>query len=407
MRILMVSDTYLPQINGVATSIYLSKKYLEMRGHEVFIIAPVAPENDERILVVPGVPFLLEKQHRVVFANHLKMVEFAEKNSIDVIHSHDPLALGIRALKIQRTLKLPHIHTYHTLLTEYRHYVPPPLTPDRKTVEEFSRWFCDKVNIVIAPTEEIKNELIRYKVQRPIEVLPTGIDTQEFSKPPKLDVRQTYNIPRDALVLMYAGRLSKEKNLEFLFRVVGRYIRENLQAWFLVVGDGPERKELENLAEELGISKKTVFTGYVPHKEIKEYYKASDLFVFSSLTETQGLVVLEALASGTPVVAIAYKGIANVLVNGEGAITTGINEDEFYNAVVKAIDEKEVLSKKGIEYVEKYWSMNKMADKLEEIYSKAIDEGYIDFQMPTIINSSLLLRINALFKKLIYRSENR
>ncbi|MFN6991826.1 MAG: glycosyltransferase [Fervidobacterium sp.] len=405
MRILMVSDTYLPQINGVATSIYLSKKYLEMRGHEVFIIAPVAPENDEKILVVPGVPFLLEKQHRVVFANHLKMVEFAEKNSIDIIHSHDPLALGIRALKIQRVLKLPHVHTYHTLLTEYRHYVPPPLTPDRKTVEEFSRWFCDKVNIVIAPTEEIKNELIKYKVQRPIEVLPTGIDTQEFSKPPTLDVRHIYNIPKDAIVLMYAGRLSKEKNLEFLFRVVGRYLKEHLQGWFLVVGDGPERKELEELAEELGITQRTVFTGYVPHKEIKEYYKASDLFVFSSLTETQGLVVLEALASGTPVVAIAYKGIANVLVNGEGAVTTGINEDEFYNAIVKAIDEKEVLSKKGIEYVEKYWSMNKMADRLEEIYSKAIDEGYIDFRMPTIINSSLLLRINALFKKLTDRSE--
>lgn len=173
------------------------------------------------------------------------------------------------------------------------------------------------------------------------------------------------------------------------------------QIWFLIVGDGPERKELERYFEEEGLSNRVIFTGYVPHKEIKDYYKAADLFVFASLTETQGLVVLEALASGTPVVAIAYKGIANVLVNGEGAITTGINEEEFYDAIAKALEEKEFLSVKGIEYVEKHWSMNTMAERLEKIYSKAIAEGYIDFHMPSIINTSLQLKISRLFKKFL------
>jgi len=125
------------------------------------------------------------------------------------------------------------------------------------------------------------------------------------------------------------------------------------------------------------------------------------LFVFASLTETQGLVVLESLASGTPVVAIAYKGIANVLVNGEGAITTGINEEEFYHAIRIALERREELSKKGIEYVEKYWSMNTMADKLEKIYQTAIQQGFIDFTMPSIINTSLQMKLNAIFKKLI------
>jgi len=117
------------------------------------------------------------------------------------------------------------------------------------------------------------------------------------------------------------------------------------------------------------------------------------------LTETQGLVVLEALASGTPVVAIAYKGVANVLVNGEGAITTGIDEEEFYSAIKSAIENKEQLSRRGIEYVEKHWSMNSMVDKLEKIYESAINEGYIDFSMPSIINTSLQMKINALFKR--------
>lgn len=214
----MISDTYIPQINGVATSIYLSKKYLEMRGHQVYIVAPVAPEDDKSVLVVPGMPFLLEKQHRVVFANHIKILEFALEHKIDVLHSHDPLALGIRALKVQKDLKLPHVHTYHTLLTEYRHYVPPPLTPDRRSVEEFSRWFCNKVNTVIAPTKEIKDELISYGVERPIEVLPTGIDTIDFSKPAQRDIRAEYNIPNDAILLMYAGRLAKEKKFRIPFK---------------------------------------------------------------------------------------------------------------------------------------------------------------------------------------------
>ncbi|WP_448375184.1 glycosyltransferase family 4 protein [Fervidobacterium sp.] len=401
MRILMVSDTYLPQINGVATSIYLSKKYLEMRGHEVYVVAPVKPDEEERVLVVPGIPFLMEKQHKVVFANHVKILEYALQHKIDIIHSHDPMALGMRALKVQKDLKLPHVHTYHTLLTEYRHYVPPPFTPDRRTVEEFSRWFCNKVNIVIAPTEEIKNELINYGVQRPIEVLPTGIDTLEFAKPPKRDIRKEYDIPDSAKLLMYAGRLAKEKNLEFLSKVVSRYMHKESDVWFLIVGDGPERKELEKFFENEGLTDRTIFTGYVPHKEIKDYYKASDLFVFASLTETQGLVVLEALASGTPVVAIAYKGIANVLVNGEGAITTRIDEEEFYNAIEGALTKQKELSKKGIEYVEKNWSMNAMTDKLEKIYESAIKEGYIDFSMPSIINTSLQMKISALFKRFI------
>lgn len=401
MRILMISDTYLPQINGVATSIYLSKKYLEMRGHEVFIVAPVKPEGEEKILLVPGIPFLLEKQHKVVFANHIKIIEFALENKIEIIHSHDPMALGMRALKVQKDLKLPHVHTYHTLLTEYRHYVPPPFTPDRRTVEEFSKWFCNKVNIVIAPTEEIKQELISYGVQRPIEVVPTGIDTIEFSQPPRKDIRKEYGIPHDSILLMYAGRLAKEKNLEFLSKVVSRYMHENSNVWFLIVGDGPERKALESFFEDEGLIGRTIFTGYIPHKEMRDYYKAADLFVFASLTETQGLVVLESLASGTPVVAIAYKGIANVLVNGEGAITTGINEEEFYHAIRIALERREELSKKGIEYVEKYWSMNTMADKLEKIYQTAIQQGFINFTMPSIINTSLQMKLNAIFKKLI------
>uniref|UniRef100_A0A7C4WA88 Glycosyltransferase family 4 protein n=1 Tax=Fervidobacterium thailandense TaxID=1008305 RepID=A0A7C4WA88_9BACT len=405
MRILMVSDTYLPQINGVATSIYLSKKYLEMKGHKVYIVAPVKPDNDPDVLTIPGITFPFEKQHKVVFANHLKILEFAKEKGIELIHSHDPLALGIRALKVQREMKVPHVHTYHTLLTEYRHYIPPPFTPDRKTVEEFSKWFCNKVNIVVAPTLEIKSELLRYGVERPIEIIPTGIDTAEFSKPQKRDIRTEFGIPKDALLLMYAGRLAKEKNLEFLCGVVARAMETEPRIWFMLVGDGPERKALEEFFERKRLFQRVVFTGYVPHKEIADFYKASDLFVFASLTETQGLVVLEALASGTPVVAIAYKGVANVLRNGEGALTTGINEEEFYQAIFRALSNREELSQKGKVYVEKYWSMNAIVKRLEAVYFKALESGFVDFEMPSVISTSLQLKLTKLFKKFLALGE--
>lgn len=401
MNVLMVSDTYLPQINGVATSIYLFKKYLELRGHNVYVVAPVKPEWDDRVLVVPGVSFPFEKQHKIVFANHLKIIDFAKANGVELIHSHDPLALGIRALKVQKDLKLPHVHTYHTLLTEYRHYVPPPFTPDRKSVEEFSKWFCNKVNVVISPTEEIKAELLRYGVTQPIHVIPTGIDTVEFAKPPMKDVRRVYNIPPDATVLMYAGRIAKEKNLDFLASVVAEAMAGSTEMWFLVVGDGPERRSLQSFFDDRGLSGRVVFTGYVPHREIGDYYKASELFVFSSLTETQGLVVLEALACGTPVVAIAYKGVANVLKNGEGAITTGQDRDEFLRAIFEALDKREVLSRRGIEYVENHWSMNTMVRKLEKAYEEALEGGFVDFFMPSIISTSFQVKLSNLFRRIV------
>ncbi len=397
----MISDTYLPQVNGVATSIYLFKKYLEVRGHDVYVVAPVKPDDDSKVLKLPGITFLMEKQHKIVFAQHLKIIEFAEKNGIEIVHSHDPLALGIRALKVQKALGIPHVHTYHTLLTEYRHYVPPPFRPDRKTIEEFSKWFCNKVNTVIAPTQEIKDELIKYGVERPIHILPTGIDTVEFSEPAEVDIREVYNIPEDVFLLMYAGRLAKEKNLTFLSRVVAKYMKEREDVWFLIVGDGPERKSLISYFEDEGLIKRCVFTGYVPHSQIKDYYKASDLFVFASVTETQGLVVLESLAAGTPVVAIAQKGIANVLVNGEGAYTVAEeNEEEFLNAIVRAVNDIEILKVKAPIYVENNWSMNKMVDKLIEIYEIVKKEGYFDIEIPSVFNTSILMKLNTLFKKI-------
>lgn len=381
MKIAMFTDTYVPQINGVATSVHIFRKYLEKRGHEVYIVAPVGPDDDECVLKVKGVTWPTEKQHKIAIAFSGKLRNFVKERKIEILHSHDPFVLGFRALKMQKEFSLPHVHTYHTLLVEYRHYIPKPFTPSKKMVADFSAWFCNMVNSVIAPTEEIKKELLSYGVKRRIYVIPTGIDTETFSKP-KRNIRKKLNL-EGKKVLLYVGRLAKEKNVYFLLEVMKK-MEKNVV--LLMVGGGPEKEKLEEKAREEDLN--IIFTGYVPREELVDYYHAADVFVFSSLTETQGLVVLESLSAGTPVVAIARKGIKNVLENGKGALLIDEENVHVFSEKVKMLlqDEKllEKMKEAGKKYVLEKWAMDVMVERLEKVYEEAIKEGKIEVSIPVI-----------------------
>jgi len=381
MKIAMFTDTYVPQINGVATSVHIFRKYLEKRGHEVYIVAPVGPDDDECVLKVKGVTWPTEKQHKIAIAFSGKLRNFVKERKIEILHSHDPFVLGFRALKMQKEFSLPHVHTYHTLLVEYRHYIPKPFTPSKKMVADFSAWFCNMVNSVIAPTEEIKKELLSYGVKRRIYVIPTGIDTETFSKP-KRNIRKKLNL-EGKKVLLYVGRLAKEKNVYFLLEVMKK-MEKNVV--LLMVGGGPEKEKLEEKAREEDLN--IIFTGYIPREELVDYYHAADVFVFASLTETQGLVVLESLSAGTPVVAIARKGIKNVLENGKGALLIDEENVHVFSEKVKMLlqDEKllEKMKEAGKKYVLEKWAMDVMVERLEKVYEEAIKEGKIEVSIPVI-----------------------
>jgi glycosyltransferase involved in cell wall biosynthesis len=393
MNIGMFSDTYAPQVNGVATSIRLYKKKLTERGHRVFVVAPSAPENEKDVLVVKSIPFPSERQHRISIASTRKILDFVRKEEIQVVHSHSPFFMGFKALKVQEELKLPHVHTYHTLLPEYRHYIPKPFTPSKKMVEHFSAWFCNLVNVVIAPTEDIKAELESYGVKRPIRVLPTGIEVERFESAEAGDLRKKLGL-EGKKVLLYVGRIAKEKNVDFLLRIFEKLNSPDL--FFVMVGDGPERKEVEEIAKEKKLN--LIVTGYVDHEEIPEYYKLGDVFVFASKTETQGLVLLEALASGLPVVALKWKGVKDVLKGCEGAILLDEENEEVFAKTLREILTntrlKNELSRKGREFVKREWSVERFVGKLEEIYMEAIEEG------PLEINASLMIKEFVKFEKL-------
>ncbi|MDK2884081.1 glycosyltransferase family 4 protein [Pseudothermotoga sp.] len=386
MKIAMFTDSYLPQTNGVATSVYLYKRALERMGHEVYIVSPIGPK-DETVLVLGGIQFKWEKNLIIPSSGRiLPIIDFVKKKQIDVIHSHAPFALGFRALIVQRRLFLPHVHTYHTLLVEYRHYIPRPLTPSAKSVEEFSSWFCNMTNQVIAPTEKIKLELLRYGVTKPVHVVPTGIDVELFEKPNDFDIKKRHSIQPKAKVLLFVGRLAKEKNVTFILRVFKILLEKKYDVHLIVVGDGPERNALQQLAKDIKVDHRVIFTGCMPRTELANYYRQADLFVFGSQTETQGLVVLEALAASTPVVAVAKMGIADVLKEGKGALLTKeASTTEFVEKVEQILSDESLAEKlrlEGKKYILHYWSIDSKAKLIGKIYETAVEEGacFSDFK---------------------------
>ncbi len=376
MNIGMFTDTYLPQINGVATSVSLFKRYLEALGHKVYVFAPCKPESEERAYMVPSFPFLFQMEHKIALPQFFEFDKILKDLRLDILHSHAPFSMGFFAMKIQRKYSIPHVHTYHTLLSEYRHYIPAPLRPDKNSVEKFSAYFCNQMDGVIAPTKEIKNGLIGYGVEREIYILPTGVDMESFDGSPTIDVRKVLNIPEKSRILITVGRIAKEKNFEFIVKVFEHLYKEYKDIFLVIVGDGPQRKELEHYVKTHNIGDRVRFTGYIKRKHLVDYYKSSYLFVFASHTETQGLVLLEAMAASIPVVAIGDMGVLDVIEDGNGGILIyQENMEKFIAGVRKMLDDDEYyaeMSRKARRYVMGHWSMTVMAGRLEEIYEDVI-----------------------------------
>ncbi|BBJ28894.1 glycosyltransferase family 4 protein [Athalassotoga saccharophila] len=376
MNVGMMTDTYIPQINGVATSVHLFKNYLEGMGDKVYVFAPVVPNEEPNTFKVSGLKFFFEPQHRFAVPLSQKILKISSKINLDILHSHAPFSMGFQAIRLSEKIGIPHVHTYHTLLTEYRHYLPMPLRPTENAVKEFSMWFCNMVDAVIAPTQKIKEELEDYGVKVPIYTLPTGIDVKNFQRSLRYSIREKHGIPHDDKIVLFVGRIAKEKNIFFILEAFLELRKRIKNATLVLVGDGPEKIEIMHRANQLGIRDKIVFTGYLPRDEIIEYYRQSDIFAFASVTETQGLVVLEALAAGLPVVAVAKEGVGDVLVGGKGCFLV----DEpvvkpFVDNMEKILKDDALrmrLSDEGLNYVNQYWSMDTMAVKLRGIYQETL-----------------------------------
>lgn len=372
------TDTYMPQINGVATLLPILDRLLTRQGHRVYTFAPSYHRRrwsteGERVFRFPALKFFYHKESRVTIPYHREAWRAFQE--LDVIHSHTPFSLGILAIRVSRKYEIPHIHTYHTLFTEYLHYLPRYLRPTPAIVGKISAAFCNRCDAVTVPSNPMRGELQSYGITAPIHTLPFGMDLECFAGPPQLDVRKELKLSKDERLLLCAGRLSREKNVSFLLRALQRMLPRLKTLKLVIVGDGPARQELEREASQLGISQNIIFAGYLPWTTLIDYYKSADLFVYASKTEAQGIVFVEALTSGLPVVAIGAMGALEAVDHGVNGLLLKEDEDEFARAVVQLLgDEKRMAQMRSaaIERAEKT-SIQHSLETLLGLYHQLID----------------------------------
>lgn len=376
MKIGIFTDTYTPQINGVVTVVKLMARELTKLGHQVFIFGPSHPdqgsekEKEGQVYRFPSFKFIFQGEYRVVIPYQRQA--FSVFSQLDIIHSHDPFSMGLLAMRASKKHDIPHIHHYHTLFTEYRHYLPKIIRPSRRMAERISAAFCNRCQAIITPSRQMKAKLEKYGVNKPIFTLPFGVDISEFEKEIKWNIREELHLADKEALLLHSGRLAKEKNLKFLLRAFKEMLKQRGQMRLVLTGGGPEREELENYAAELGIKDKVIFTGYVDWEKLIDLYKVADLFIFASKTETQGIVLVEAMAAGTPVVAISEMGVLEIVKDGETGILAKEDEEEFAKAVLELLEDRERLKVMGEKAKEYAYSMSAQncSKELLEIYAQ-------------------------------------
>ncbi|QJE97766.1 glycosyltransferase [Luteolibacter luteus] len=322
MRIAMFTNTYLPHVGGVARSVKTLEDACRRFGHEVKVVAPEfdGAEVSEDVLRVPAI----QKFNGSDFCVRLPMPnvirDFIEDFGPDVIHSHHPFLLGDAALRESWKMQVPILFTHHTLYERYTHYVPLDSLALKRMAIQLATEYCNLCDQVIAPSDSIAKLLHDRMVITPIRSIPTGIDTENFAAGDGPRFRQSAGIPLEARVIGHVGRLAREKNLIFLCEAVALRLKGDPQSLFLVVGDGDAREEMVGIFEKAGCGKQVHFAGKKSGQELADAYAAMDWFVFASQTETQGIVLAEAMAAGKPVVALDGPGVREIVEDGANGI---------------------------------------------------------------------------------------
>lgn len=329
MRIGLFSDTYTPDINGVVSSIVTLQKELEKRGHEVFVItnhkAFLTTQREGNVLRLPGLELKWLYGYKLTTPYHFSARDEIRKMNLDVIHVHTEFGVGMFARIVAKYLNIPVVSTYHTMYEDYTHYINRFAIDEvevisKKFVTSFSRMISDNVHAVIAPSEKTKETLLKYGVKTPIYVIPTGLELEQFDqnridKEKVLKLRAEYGLSKEDHVITFIGRIAKEKSIEIPLEGF-RYISDP-HTKLMIVGGGPQLEELKALAKQYHIEDKVIFTGPKPRTEIPLYYAIADAFVSASLTETQGMTFIEALASQLPVFARADEVLTDLVIEGE------------------------------------------------------------------------------------------
>ena len=383
LNIAFFCDAYKPTCSGVAVSVETTAQELRARGHRVTIYAPRYndyEEHDPNVIRFPAGHWFRARDFPVAWpllprASVRTGTRFRRAN-YDIVHSHSPFTIGTTGARWARRNGTPVVFTFHTLYHRYLHYVPAPSAWTRSYIVWWVRQYCRLCDRIIAPSRAVAQVVSHLAPDISRSIIPTGVDVARFAGGNRTALREPLKITNDQVVLLYVGRLVREKNLEFLLRSVAPLLRQSSTRCVLIlVGGGPALDFLRELSHDLGIADKMVFTGFVPPEKTPDYYAASDVFVFASRTETQGVSIAEALAAGLPCVVVGAMGAAEAVTNGVDGIVVPPREDAFRDAVAQLLsneDLRQTMSRKARE-LSPSLSQSRSVDALLELYRSVIN----------------------------------
>jgi len=381
MHVLMVSDVFFPRVNGVSTSIQTFARSFLKLGHSVALIAPDYPNSQPaefEIIRIHSMRLPFDPEDRLMSLRAIKrLVPRLRDRGFDLIHIQTPFVAHYAGRYLGRELSLPTVVSYHTFFEAYfEKYLPwVPSSWLRSVARLYSRRQCNEVDGVISPSHPMLERLREYGVTTRAEVIPTGLPLEQFRLQDDNGFRQRYGLDADDFVMLFVGRVAFEKNIEFLMSMFGRVRRRFDKVKLVVAGEGPALASLKKRALEIRLERDILFIGYLDRSSaLMHCYQACDLFVFASETETQGLVLLEAMACGLPAVSTASMGTKDVLREGQGCLIAPSEEQAFAERVVSLLEDPartRELAETGLDYV-RQWSTEAKAGEMLEFYQQTI-----------------------------------
>lgn len=388
MKIAFFTDTYHPQINGVVTAIDDFVKELGKLGHEVHIFCPKDKDFKPSTHVhgLPSVKFHPYPEYRIGLPSH-NIVNTIKQIKPDIIHIHTPASVGLMGLAIAKSLRLPVVVHYHTLISEYLRYFTPGTSIkaikniDTAIVNKYTKWFYNQSNLTIVPSMVMEEYLKKIGVSAPIKVIPNGVEILPLKKKPHNKVP----------IILHVGRICREKRIDVVVHAFAEILKDR-DAKLIITSKGPSENDLKSLVHKMGLEDKVIFTGYISEKEKRELYRKADIFAFASITETQGLVVLEAMVAGTPVVAARGGGTLDYVKDGDtGLLFEEGDYKELARNVKSLLDDRSLrngIVKSGLKMV-KGLSVKDAAKKLENGY-KTLEDEKISIIIPTYLEEKYI-----------------
>ena len=384
MNILFISDVFFPRVNGVSTSINTFATELKALGHQVTLIAPSYTDEDKQeewIVRVPSHKIYFDPEDRLMKFGKLKaLLPWIREQHFDIIHIHTPFTAHYVGIHFGKKLDIPVVETYHTFFEDYLHHYLPfiPQFISRKLARTISRRQCNAVDGIVSPSKPMLDVLKEYGIKTPADVVATGLDASSFASVDGEHFRISHDIPLGQPMLLFVGRVAHEKNINFLLEMHVKLLKNHPDTLLVITGEGPAEESIKQSIDKLGITNKVRMIGYLDRShELIACYKAADIFVFASKSETQGLVLLEAMAQGTAVVALAELGTKSILIEGEGVLIAKDDTHDFadkVNILLSDARKRQMIGERGRQYAQEKWGAGVLAKKVAKFYKSTINQ---------------------------------